>query len=71
MADSGGYGIEHVERGQHQRAFKTDTGSLLGNILAMERPTNTDELLAHIANQTGTGAEFFSPFYRAFVHAAT
>jgi hypothetical protein len=58
VADSGGYGIEHVERGQHQRAFKTDTGSLLGNILAMERPTSTDELLAHIANQTGISSKF-------------
>jgi hypothetical protein len=38
-------------------------GSLLGNILAgakeIERPTSTDEFLAHIANQTGNRSAFF------------
>jgi hypothetical protein len=64
LADSGGDGIEHVECGQHHRAFKADTGSLLGNILAgakeIERLTSTDELLAHIANQTGNSSKFFT-----------
>jgi hypothetical protein len=64
LADSGGDGIEHVEFGQHHRAFKADTGSLLGNILAgakeIERLTSTDELLAHIANQTGISSAFFN-----------
>jgi hypothetical protein len=64
VADSGGDGIEHVECEQHHPAFKADTGSLLGNILAgakeIERLTSTDELLAHIANQTGISSEFFN-----------
>jgi hypothetical protein len=64
VADSGGDGTEHVECGQHHPAFKADTGSLPGNILAgakeIERLTSTDELLAHIANQTGISSEFFN-----------
>jgi hypothetical protein len=64
VADSGGDGIEHVEYGLHHPAFKADTGSLLGNILAgakeIERLTSTAELLAHIANQTGVSGEFFT-----------
>jgi hypothetical protein len=64
VADSGGDGIEHVECEQNHPAFKADTGSLLGNILAgakeIERLTSTDELLAHIANQTGVSSEFFN-----------
>ncbi len=64
VADSGGDGIEHVECEQHHPAFKADTGSLLGNILAgakeIERLTSTDEPLAHIANQTGVSSEFFN-----------
>jgi hypothetical protein len=63
VADSGGDGIEHVECEQNHPAFKADTGSLLANILAgakeIERLTSTDELLAHIANQTGS-SEFFN-----------
>jgi hypothetical protein len=64
VADGGGDDIEHVECEQHHPAFKADTGSLLGNILAgakeIERLTSTDELLAHIANQTGISSEFFN-----------
>jgi hypothetical protein len=63
-ADSGGDGIEHVECGQRHPAFKANTGSLLGNILAgakeIERLTSTGELLAHIANQTDISSEFFN-----------
>ena len=48
----------------HHPAFKADRDSLLGNILAgakeIERLTSTDELLAHIANQTGISSEFFN-----------
>ena len=65
MADSGGDGIEHVECEQHHPAFKLPTQvSLLGNILAgakeIERLTSTDELPAHIANQTVTSGEFLT-----------
>jgi hypothetical protein len=46
VADSGGDDIEHVECEQHHPAFKADTGSSLGNILAgakeIERLTSTD-----------------------------
>jgi hypothetical protein len=64
LADGGGDGIKHVDYGQCHPAFKADTGSLLGNILTgakeIERLTSTDELLAHIANQTGNSSEFFT-----------
>jgi hypothetical protein len=45
VADNGGDGIEHVERGQHHAAFK-DAPSI-------------DELLAHIEKQTGISSDFF------------
>lgn len=48
----------------HHPAFKADRDSLLGNILAgakeIERLTSTDELLVHIANQTGISSAFFN-----------
>jgi hypothetical protein len=48
VADNGGDGVEHVECGQHHPAFKADTDSLRGNILArareIERLASTDEL---------------------------
>ena len=64
VADNGGDGIEHVECPQHHPAYKADTGSLMGNILAaakeIERLTSTDELLAHIGKQTGITSDFFA-----------
>ena len=33
VADNGGEGIEHIECGQHHRAYQADTGSLIGNIM--------------------------------------
>jgi hypothetical protein len=65
VADNGGDGIEHVECGQHHPAYKADTGSRIGNIMAaakeIERLTShtDDDLLAHLGKQTGISSEFF------------
>jgi hypothetical protein len=64
VADNGGEGVEHIECGQHHPAYKADTGSLIGSIIAaakeIERLTSTDDdLLAHLGKQTGTSSEFF------------
>jgi len=63
VADNGGDGVEHVECGQHHPAFKADTGSLIGNILAgakeIERLTSTDGLLAHVGKRTGISSDLF------------
>src|SRR5258707_12662063 len=63
VADNGGEGIEHIECGQHHRAYQADTGSLIGNIMEaakeIERLSSTDDLLTHIGKQTGISSEFF------------
>jgi hypothetical protein len=58
VADNGGEGIEHVERGQRRPAHKADTGPLIGNIMEaakeIEWLTSTDDdLFAHLRRMTG------------------
>jgi hypothetical protein len=48
-----GEGVDYAECGQHHPAYKTDTGSLMGNIVEpakeIERLTSTDDdLFAHL-----------------------